>query len=94
MLPKYPGQGPRDLSKQLDQIMEGPLSGSTIWGIYVKDLQTGDILYNRNGDKALLYLTDASRAVHVPTTEGYSIILSPADPDAFVAAMHSLGRRP
>lgn len=48
----------------------------------------------RNGDKALLYLTDASRAVHVPTTEGYSVILSPADPDAFVAAMHSLGRRP
>jgi hypothetical protein len=48
----------------------------------------------RNGGKALLYLTDASRAVHVPTTEGYSVILSPADPDAFVAAMHSLGRRP
>lgn len=48
----------------------------------------------RNGEKALLYLTDAKRAVQVPTTEGYSVLLSPADPDAFVSAMHSLGRRP
>lgn len=48
----------------------------------------------RNGEKALLYLTDAKRAVQVPTTEGYSVLLSPADPDAFVTAMHSLGRRP
>ena len=48
----------------------------------------------RNGEKALLYLTDAKRAVQVPTTEGYSVLLSPADPEAFVTAMHSLGRRP
>ena len=48
----------------------------------------------RNGEKALLYLTDAKRAVQVPTTEGYRVLLSPADPDAFVTAMRSLGRRP
>ena len=41
----------------------------------------------RNGDKALLYLTDRTRAVYVPTTAGYSLLLSPADPDAFLARL-------
>ncbi|HEY7188401.1 MAG TPA: PH domain-containing protein [Vicinamibacterales bacterium] len=41
----------------------------------------------RNGEKALLYLTDRSRAVYVPTTSGYSVLLSPADPDAFLRAL-------
>lgn len=41
----------------------------------------------RNGDRALLYLTDQSRAVYVPTTVGYSVLLSPADPDAFLLAL-------
>ena len=41
----------------------------------------------RNGEKALLYLTDESRAVYVPTTAGYSVIVSPQDPDAFLAAL-------
>lgn len=41
----------------------------------------------KNGEKALLYLTDRSRAVYVPTTDGYSVLLSPADPDAFLRAL-------
>jgi len=41
----------------------------------------------RNGERALLYLTDRSRAVYVPTTEGYSVLLSPADPDGFLRAL-------
>ena len=41
----------------------------------------------RNGERALLYLTDQSRAVYVPTTEGYSVLLSPQDPDAFLQAL-------
>ena len=41
----------------------------------------------RNGDRALLYLTDQSRAVYIPTTDGYSVLLSPADPDAFLLAL-------
>jgi hypothetical protein len=45
-----------------------------------------------NGDRALLYLTDRSRAVYVPTTDGYSVLLSPGDPDGFVAALRSLRR--
>lgn len=45
-----------------------------------------------NGERALLYLTDRQRAVYLPTTEGFSILLSPSDPDAFVTAIHGLGR--
>jgi hypothetical protein len=43
----------------------------------------------RNGEKALLYLTDRSRAVYVPTLDGYSLLLSPADPDGFLAALRT-----
>jgi hypothetical protein len=45
----------------------------------------------RNGQKALLYLTDRSRAVYVPTTSDYSVLLSPEDPDAFLQALRSIG---
>ncbi|HSA56551.1 MAG TPA: PH domain-containing protein [Gemmatimonadaceae bacterium] len=41
----------------------------------------------RNGEKALLYLTDRTKAVYVPTTSGYSVLLSPRDPDAFLDAL-------
>lgn len=41
----------------------------------------------RNGSRALLYLTDRSRAVYVPTTNGYGVLLSPADPAAFLLAL-------
>lgn len=44
----------------------------------------------RNGSRALLYLTDTNRAVYVPTTAGYDVLLSPRDPDAFLAAIHAL----
>jgi len=46
----------------------------------------------KNGEKALLYLTDRSRAVYVPTTAGYSLLLSPADPDRFLSAVRAIGR--
>jgi Bacterial PH domain len=41
----------------------------------------------KNGESALLYLTDRSRAVYVPTTNGYSVVVSPADPERFVTAL-------
>jgi hypothetical protein len=44
----------------------------------------------RNGEKALLYLTDTSRAVYIPTTAGYSVLLSPAQPDEFVSALRAI----
>jgi hypothetical protein len=46
-----------------------------------------------NGESALLYLTDRRRAVYVPTAFGYSLLISPEDPDAFVSALRRLGRR-
>jgi hypothetical protein len=47
----------------------------------------------RNGDRALLYLTDRSKAVYVPTTEGYGVLLSPAEPEQFLAALNTLTAR-
>jgi hypothetical protein len=43
----------------------------------------------RNGEKALLYLTDRSKAVYIPTAAGFSLLLSPADPDGFLAALRA-----
>jgi hypothetical protein len=44
----------------------------------------------QNGDRALLCLTDRRKAVYVPTTNGYGLLLSPSDPDGFVAALVAL----
>ncbi len=41
----------------------------------------------RNGEKALLYVSDMSRVAYVPTTEGYSVMVSVADPERFVASL-------
>ena len=46
----------------------------------------------RNGERALLYLTDRARAVYIPTTAGYSLLLSPADPDGFLSTLRSVLR--
>jgi PH (Pleckstrin Homology) domain-containing protein len=43
-----------------------------------------------DGSNALLYLTDPSQAVRVPTTDGYSVLLSVTEADQFVEAMHRL----
>lgn len=45
-----------------------------------------------NGEKALVYLTDRARAVYIPTTEGYSLLLSPSDPDRFISTLRSVAR--
>jgi hypothetical protein len=44
----------------------------------------------RNGDKALLYLTDRSKAVYVQTTEGYGVVVSPSEPDKFLSALNTI----
>lgn len=48
----------------------------------------------RNGERALLYLTDTHRAVYVPTRGDYVLLLSPRDPDAFVRALRSVSPAP
>ena len=40
-----------------------------------------------NGSSALLFVTDWSRAVLVPTTEDFDLIVSPAEPQTFLAAL-------
>jgi hypothetical protein len=43
-----------------------------------------------NGEKALVYLTDPARAVYIPTSAGYSVLVSPTDPDRFLSALKRL----
>ena len=47
----------------------------------------------RNREKALLYLTARDRAVYVPTTREYSLLLSPEDPERFLARLQSIAAR-
>jgi hypothetical protein len=44
----------------------------------------------RNGETALVYLTDRSNAVYVPTTSGYVLLVSPKDPRGFLAHLQQL----
>jgi hypothetical protein len=46
----------------------------------------------RKGDRALVYLTDRTKAVYVPTTEGYGVLVSPSEPDRFLTALNALGQ--
>jgi hypothetical protein len=41
----------------------------------------------RNGEKALVVLTDPRNAVYIPTTAGYAVLVSPTDPAAFLASL-------
>lgn len=43
-----------------------------------------------NGHKALLYVTDPTRVVLIPTTAGYDVLLSVAETDAFLERLHRL----
>ncbi len=43
-----------------------------------------------DGRKALLYVTDESRVVYVPTKTGYVVLLSAADPDGLAAALRRI----
>jgi hypothetical protein len=43
-----------------------------------------------DGRKALLYVTDESRVVYVPTKAGYVVLLSATDPDGLAEALRRL----
>ncbi len=45
-----------------------------------------------NGEKALVFLTDRARAVYVPTTEGYGVLVSPDNPGEFLSSLQTLAR--
>jgi hypothetical protein len=44
----------------------------------------------RNGEKALLYVTDPAKAVYVPTRLDFAVMLSPDDPDGFLSAVRAV----
>jgi hypothetical protein len=48
----------------------------------------------QGGQSALVYLTDRTKAVYIPTDAGYALLLSPQDPDAFIAALTATSSRP
>jgi len=43
----------------------------------------------RDGEKALLYVTDPTRVAYVPTTDGYAVMVSVADPSAFLTSLRA-----
>ena len=47
-----------------------------------------------SGEKVLLYLTDRTRAVYIPTRDGYAVLVSPADPPALLAALQRVAPGP
>ena len=55
-------------------------------GIGLPDYQSGWFRL-ANGSSALLFVTNWSRAVRVPTTERFDLLVSPSDPQAFLAAL-------
>jgi hypothetical protein len=46
----------------------------------------------RNKEKALLFVTDGSQVVYVPTNEGYSILFSTPEPEKFARYVREIWR--
>lgn len=44
----------------------------------------------KNGEKALLFLTDVSHVVYFPTRDGYSVLISPAQPRELVKSVEGI----
>lgn len=82
----------RGMARRVDLVQTPELTpGRRTMGTGLPGYQAGWFRL-RNGERALLYLTDRSKAVYVPTTEGYGVLVSPSEPDKFVAAFNSLAR--
>lgn len=46
----------------------------------------------RKGEKALLFVTDPSRVIYLPTREGYSVLMSVTEPERFIEALRAAPR--
>ncbi|OYD14921.1 hypothetical protein CH333_07015 [candidate division WOR-3 bacterium JGI_Cruoil_03_44_89] len=44
----------------------------------------------RNGDKALLFVTNPSKVIYIPSKEGYSVLLSTSRPEEFLTLIGEL----
>ena len=45
----------------------------------------------RNGEKALLFLTDTKNVVYIRTLKGYALLLSVSNPEEFVKKLRAMG---
>ena len=41
----------------------------------------------KNDEKALLFVTDQTKVVRIPTTEGYALMMTVDEPEAFLASL-------
>ena len=62
-----------------------------IWGTGLPGYASGWFRL-RNGEKALIYLTNRQRVVYVPTSADYSLLLSVTEPERFVEALTARAR--
>jgi hypothetical protein len=46
----------------------------------------------RNGEKSLVFITDQAQVVYLPTRDGYSLLLSPMEPQRFLEALRRIRR--
>ncbi|HJU69815.1 MAG TPA: PH domain-containing protein [Gemmatimonadaceae bacterium] len=44
----------------------------------------------RNGERALVYLTETSRTIYLPTRAGYSVMLTPQQPERFLERLRTV----
>lgn len=44
----------------------------------------------KNGEKALVYLTDMKNAILIPTSDGYNVLVSPKESAAFLSALKTV----
>lgn len=47
-----------------------------------------------DGEKALVYLTSRDRALYLPTTRGYAVLLTPQDPERMLTDLRRLAPTP
>jgi hypothetical protein len=70
-------------------IRSGPdrLTLVRIWGVGLPGYLSGRCMAYRHKGTLLVFLTDRTRVVRIPTTEGYTLLLSPAAPESFLRAL-------
>lgn len=84
------GQAARvvDLARERDLAPRGRTFGTGLPGY------GGGWFRLQGGEKALIYVTTRERVVYIPTTEGYSVLLSVDDPERMVARLREISPRP
>ncbi len=76
-----------DLNAEPDLLPRGRTFGTGLPGYWAGWFKL------RNGEKALLFVTDRSRVVYVPTLEDYSVLLSVTEPNALLARLREIAPR-